>query len=111
MPNKDEKLSPGLFARVRLPLTAKHPMLLVDESAIRTDQSKKYVLMVNEQNQAQYRTVVPGPQIEGKRIIRDGLKPGEKYIANGQGRVFFPGQPVIEDKTTAPAANATALIR
>jgi RND family efflux transporter MFP subunit len=110
LPNKEEKLTPGLFARVRLPLTAKHPALLVDESAIRTDQSKKYVMMVNDKNLAEYRTVVPGPQIEGKRVIREGLKPGEKYIANGQGRVFFPGQPVIEDKT-APAAKATASTR
>jgi RND family efflux transporter MFP subunit len=108
LPNKEGKLTPGLFARVRLPLTAKHPLLLVDESAIGTDQSKKFVMTVNAQNLAEYRTVVPGPQIEGKRVIREGLKPGERYIANGQGRVFFPGQPVIEDKTPAGAKNTAS---
>jgi RND family efflux transporter MFP subunit len=107
LPNKDGKLTPGLFTRVRLPLTANHPVLLVDDSAIQTDMAKKYVLTVDEKSLAQYRTVVPGPTADGKRIIREGLKAGERIVVNGQGRVFMPGSPVMEDKTPPPA-KATA---
>jgi RND family efflux transporter MFP subunit len=110
LPNKEEKLTPGLFARVRLPITENHPTLLVEEAAISTDQSKKYVMTVDANSKAQYRTVVPGAQIEGKRVISDGLKAGERYIVNGQGRVFMPGQPVIEDRTP-PATQHTASVR
>lgn len=106
LPNPGEVLTPGLFARVRLPLTAKYPAILVEESAIRTDQSHKYVTMVDDKNLAQYRRVVPGPLHEGKRIIREGLKAGEKIIVNGQARIFMPGQPVQPE--VAPAAQPAA---
>ena len=98
LPNTNGALTPGLFARVRLPLTEKHKALLVDESAIRTDQSHKYVTMVNEKSLAEYRNVVPGPLFEGKRIVREGLKAGDRIVVNGQARIFMPGQPL------APAA-------
>ena len=113
LPNSDGKLTPGLFARVRLPLTAKYPALLVDESAIRTDQSRKYVTMVDEKSLAQYRPVVLGPLYEGKRIIRESLKPGEglkageKIVVNGQARVFMPGMPVVAEPA-APAPKSAA---
>jgi multidrug efflux pump subunit AcrA (membrane-fusion protein) len=58
-------------------------------------------MMVSPTNQAEYRPVVPGPQIEGKRVIKEGLKAGERYIANGHGRIFMPGSAVIEDKAAA----------
>ncbi len=107
LPNADGGLTPGLFARVRLPLTAKYPALLVDETAIRTDQSRKYVTMVDEKSLAQYRPVVMGPLYEGKRIIREGLKAGERIIVNGQARVFMPGMPVAAEPA-APAAKTAA---
>jgi RND family efflux transporter MFP subunit len=106
LPNKGERLTPGLFARVRLPLTPKYPALLVDESAIRTDQSRKFVLTVDEQSLAQYRPVVLGPQHGGKRIIREGLRAGEKIIVNGHARVFMPGQPVVAEAEPPPAPTA-----
>jgi RND family efflux transporter MFP subunit len=108
LPNKDGKLTPGLFARVRLPVTERRPTLLVEEAAISTNQSKKFVMTVDGNNVAQYRDVVPGSQVEGKRVIKEGLKAGEKYIVNGQGRVFFPGQPVIEDKTPSAVKNTAS---
>jgi RND family efflux transporter MFP subunit len=103
LPNTDDRFTPGLFTRVRLPLTAKYKALLIDESAIRTDQSRKYVTMVNDKSLAEYRPVVPGPLHEGKRIIREGLKAGEKIVVNGQARIFMPGQP-LTPAAAAPAA-------
>ena len=109
LPNPDGALTPGLFARVKLPLTAKYPALLVEEAAIRTDQSRKYVTMVTDKSTAEYRNVVLGPRFEGKRIIRDGLKAGEKVVSNGQARIFMPGQPlVITPDAPAPGAKTPA---
>ena len=106
LPNADGKLTPGLFARVRLPLTAKYPALLVDDSAIRTDQARKYVTLVDEKSLAAYRPVVLGPLYEGKRIIRDGLKAGEKIVVNGQARIFMPGQPLAPEAVPTPKTAA-----
>ncbi len=92
--NSDGMLTPGLFARIRLPMTAKYPALLIDEKSILTDQANKYVLGIDEKNISVYKPVVLGPVIDGKRIVRSGLKAGEKIIINGQARLPQPGMPV-----------------
>lgn len=93
-PNKEGILTPGLFARIRLPMTAKYPALLIDEKSILTDQANKYVLGVDDKNITVYKPVVIGPSIDGKRIIRSGIKAGEKIIINGMARLPIPGMPV-----------------
>lgn len=92
-PNPEGRILPGLFARLRLPTGAKAPMLLVDETAIGTDQAQKFVLTLSSSNTAAYRPVKLGPLVEGRRVVRDGLQPGEKVIVNGQARIR-PGMPV-----------------
>lgn len=92
--NPDGALTPGLFARVQLPMTAEYPALLIADSAVLTDQANKYVLGVNEQNLSEYKGVVLGPLVEGKRIVRSGLKKGDRIIVNGQARLPMPGMPV-----------------
>ena len=95
--NKDGSLTPGLFARIRLPMTAKYKALLVDEKSILTDQANKYVLGIDESKQpavSVYKPVTIGPAIEGKRIIRTGLTASDKIIINGQARLPMPGMPV-----------------
>lgn len=107
-PNPDGDLTPGLFARVRLPMTARYDALLVDEKSILTDQANKYVLGVDENSLSVYRPVVIGPSIDGKRVIRDGLKAGEKIIVNGQSRLPQPGMPVVaQDAATQASINST----
>lgn len=86
-PNEDGRIVPGLFARIRVPLTAKHPVLLVDEEAIGTDQAEKYVLTLTSTNTVAYQAVKLGPAVNGKRVIRDGLAPGKKIVVNGIQRV------------------------
>lgn len=95
--NADGILTPGLFARIRLPMTAKHKALLVDEKSILTDQANKYVLGVDASKKpavSVYKAVVVGPVLDGKRIIRSGLKPGDHIIINGQARLPQPGMPI-----------------
>jgi RND family efflux transporter MFP subunit len=99
-PNDDGRIVPGLFARIRIPLSERHPALLVDESAIGTDQAQKFVLTLTPTNTVQYQTVELGPLIEGKRVLRSGLEAGEKIVVNGIARVR-PGMRVTPQEEVA----------
>lgn len=92
-PNPDGRIVPGLFARVRIPAGAKQPALLIEETAIGTDQAQKFVLVLTSTNTAGYRPVQLGSLVDGKRVVRDGLAAGEKVIINGLAKVR-PGMPV-----------------
>jgi multidrug efflux system membrane fusion protein len=85
--NKDGTLTAGMFANVRLGSSEKVKALLVPERAIGTNQSKKYVLVVDEKNTANYREVVLGDHYEGQRIVQVGVNAGEKIIVNGLSHV------------------------
>jgi RND family efflux transporter MFP subunit len=89
-------LSPGLFARVRLPLGEPHRALLVTERAIDTDQGQKILYLVNAKNEVDSRSVRLGAIHDGLRAIEDGLKPGERVIVVGLQQVR-PGA-VVEPK-------------
>jgi RND family efflux transporter MFP subunit len=86
-PNPDEALVPGLFARVRLPVSSPTPALMVSERAIGTNQSQKFVLTVATDNTVNYRSVKLGPVLNGKRVIREGIQNGDRVIVNGLQRV------------------------
>jgi multidrug efflux pump subunit AcrA (membrane-fusion protein) len=96
---------PGLFARIRVPGSAKYPALLVDERAIGTDQAQKFVLTLTSTNTVAYRPVKLGAAVGGKRIIRDGLQPGEKVVLDILFAKVRPGMPVAPKEATA--ANAS----
>jgi multidrug efflux system membrane fusion protein len=106
-PNADGRIVPGLFARIRVPLSERHPALLVEERAIGTDQAQKFVLTLTSTNTVAYRQVQLGPFFEGRRIVRSGLEPSEKVVVNGLQRVR-PGMPVTPQaemaETTGPLA-------
>jgi RND family efflux transporter MFP subunit len=95
--NNDGSIVPGLFARIRIPLSDRHPAMLVDERAIGTDQSQKFVLVLTPTNTVAYQPVQLGPLVEGQRIVRSGLQPGDQIVVNGLERVR-PGMPVSADK-------------
>lgn len=107
--NDDGSIVPGLFARIRIPLSDRHPAMLVDERAIGTDQSQKFVLVLTPTNTVAYQPVELGPLVEGQRIIRSGLRPGDQIVVNGLERVR-PGMPVSAQKAlaAAPAGAQTA---
>ena len=104
-PNPDGHILPGLFARIRLASGGKHPALLVDETAIGTDQAQKYVLILTSTNTASYRPVKLGPVVEGKRVVREGVEVGEKVIVNGLARVR-PGVPVTPQEADKEPSTA-----
>jgi multidrug efflux system membrane fusion protein len=99
-PNEDGRIVPGLFARIRVPLSDKHTALLVSEQAIGTDQAQKYVLALTPTNTVSYQSVVLGPTIDGLRIIRSGVTGGEQIVINGMQRVR-PGMAVKAETAVA----------
>lgn len=97
IPNTDGVLVPGLFARVRVPTSAKKATILVSQRAIGTDQSQKFVYVVGADKKAERRTITLGPVVDGLRVVRSGLTAGEQVIVNGTQRVFVPGSPVTPE--------------
>ncbi len=93
--NDDNLLVPGLFARVQLSGddTVGKKAILISDRAVGTDQNRKFVYVVGADGKAAYRAVVLGPNIDGLRVVRQGIKPGEKIVVNGLQRVQ-PGAPV-----------------
>jgi multidrug efflux pump subunit AcrA (membrane-fusion protein) len=82
-PNKDEALSPGFFARVRVPIGQAHQALLVSDRAIDTDQGEKVLYIVNKTHEVVSRPVRLGVIHHGLREITGGLEPGEQVIVSG----------------------------
>lgn len=85
--NANGRLIPGQFVRLRMGQAKNDPALVVSERAIGTDQDKKYVLVVENDNKASYREVTLGPAVEGLRVVTQGLKSGERIVVNGLQRV------------------------
>lgn len=100
--NEDGRIVPGLFARIRIPLSDRHNALLIGERAVGTDQSQQYVLTLTETNTVAYQSVKLGPVIDGKRVVRSGLRGDEKIVVNGLQRVRS-GMAVTPQQETAQA--------
>jgi len=106
-PNKDEALSPGFFARVRVPIGQPHRALLVTDRAIDNDQGQKVLYVVNEKNEVVSRPVRLGALHDGLREIEGGLKPGERVVVNGLQQVR-PGLTVEPKLVDHPVPLAVA---
>jgi len=100
--NKDGYLTPGLFARVKLFGHNTFPAVLVDDRAVGTDQSQKFVYVVDADNKVSYRTVKIGRLTNGLRIVQEGLAAGETVVVNGLQRVH-PGQIVAPQRVAMDA--------
>ncbi len=85
--NADGALMPGQFARLRMGQAKAEPALLVSERAVGTDQNKKFVMVVDADNKADYREVTLGASVDGLRVVTSGLKAGERIVVNGLQRV------------------------
>jgi RND family efflux transporter MFP subunit len=83
IPNKDLSILPGQFGRVRLIGSSPYQALLLPDSAVATDQSRKVVFVVKDDDTVEARAVTLGPLDEGLRVIRDGLKPEDRVIVDG----------------------------
>lgn len=111
IPNKDYSILPGQFGRVRLIGSSPYEALLIPDTAVATDQSRKIVFVVKEDDTVEARPVILGPIDDGLRVIREGLKPEERVIIEGLQRArvgakVAPHAPKDSPKT-APAGNKT----
>jgi multidrug efflux system membrane fusion protein len=85
--NPTGELTPGLYAKVRTGGSASQDAILVDDRAVGTDQDKKYVMVVGDDNRVTYRTVVLGPLVNGLRVVVSGLHKDERIVVDGLQRV------------------------
>lgn len=83
IPNHDLSILPGQFGRVRLIGSSPYETLLLPDAAIATDQSRKIVFVVKDDDTVEARAVELGPINEGLRVIRTGLKPEDRVIIDG----------------------------
>ncbi len=81
------------------------PALVINERAIGTDQDKKFVFVVGEDNKATYREVKLGAASDGLRVVTRGLKDGERVVVNGLQRVR-PGAVVAPEVVPMETASA-----
>lgn len=99
LPNKSLLFAPGLFARVRLVSGDRRPATLVQDRSIGTDQDRKFVLVLKDDNTVEYRPITLGRLVDGLRVVESGLAPGERVVVNGLMRVR-PGMKVVAQNTS-----------
>jgi multidrug efflux system membrane fusion protein len=91
--NEDGALVPGMFVSVRMGGATEDNALLVPETAVGSDQSKRFVFVVGPGSKAEYRSVTLGAEIDGRRVVTAGLQPGDRLILDGLQKLA-PGAPV-----------------
>src|SRR4029077_7987110 len=102
VPNKDLSVLPGQFGRVRLIGSSPYEAVLIPDTAIATDQSRKIVFVVKDDNTVEAKPVTLGPLDEGLRVIREGLKADDHVIVDGLQRARV-GAKVTPHPVAAPA--------
>ncbi|MEF7614398.1 efflux RND transporter periplasmic adaptor subunit [Aquincola sp. MAHUQ-54] len=85
--NPQGQLTPGQFARLRMGQARTSEALLLNERAVGTDQSKRFVMVVGEGDKLVWREVTLGATVDGLRIVTSGLQAGERVVVNGLQRV------------------------
>ena len=82
-PNKDRLMSPGFFAKVRIPGSGEYDGLLIRDAAVGDDQGSSYVWVIDAEDKAVYRPIKLGPLLDGLRVVREGLKADERVVILG----------------------------
>lgn len=97
--NRDTIIYPGLFGRARLMGRANFETLLLPEKAINTDQNRKFVYIVSDENRATRSYITPGKLLDnGLVVVEDGLKGNERVVVDGMQRIRAPEQPVTPEE-------------
>jgi RND family efflux transporter MFP subunit len=104
-PNPDGLFTPGMFGRVRVPGSPPHTVLLVPDVAVGTEQSRKYVLVVDDGGVARQKYVTLAQLDGGLRVVKDGLAATDRVVVSGLMRVR-PGVKVTVQEKGTPAASS-----
>ena len=86
-------LTPGMFGNMRLSDGGTAHALLVPDTAVQTDQTRKTLLVVARDNKVSVKPVILGPVIDGLRVIESGLKPADRVVIVGT-QMAIPGSTV-----------------
>ena len=106
--NKNQLLTPGIFGRVQL-FGGEYDALLIPDTAIVSDQSRKIVFTVNKDNVVQAKPVTLGPLVEGLRVVREGLAATDNVVLDGLANPMVrPGAKVMPQKGEIKTADAKA---
>ena len=96
--NKDHLLTPGVFGRIQL-YGGEYDALLIPDSAVVSDQARKIVFLVGNDNVVQARPVTLGPVVDGLRVVRTGLKADDKVVLDGLSNPMVrPGAKIVPQK-------------
>jgi RND family efflux transporter MFP subunit len=106
--NADGLFTPGMFARVQLPASDPYQALLLPDSAIGTEQSRKYVLVVSADNTVVQRYVTLGDLADGLRVIKTGLAADDRVIVNGLIQARLGAKVTPQEQPASPQAQAPA---
>src|SRR6202042_3369394 len=104
---KDLSILPGQFGRVRLIGSSPYEALLVPDTAVATDQSRKIVFVVKADDTVEARAVTLGPLDDGLRVVREGLKPDDRVIVDGLQRARVGAKVSPHEAKAAPAGGKT----
>jgi len=105
-PNPNYFITPGQFGRVRVPMSQLHPVLLVPDASVVTDQSTKMLFTVTPDGTVMPKPVELGPVVDGNlRIISSGIDKDDDVIVKGllrarPGQKVTPQQGTVEDAAT-----------
>lgn len=91
--NEDGLLKPGMFVRLKIPVSDSYPAVLVPDTAIGTDQATKFVYVVNSDNEVEQRSVVVGDRKDNLRVIKSGVTANESVVVAGM-QLIQPGMKV-----------------
>ncbi|WP_461483789.1 efflux RND transporter periplasmic adaptor subunit [Porticoccus sp.] len=98
--NTDGALTPGMYANVHLGAPKETNVMLLPTKAIGTNQDKKFVYIVDENNTVGYREVTLGEYHQGQRVIESGPESGSLVVVNGLSHIR-PGMPVEAEIVSA----------
>jgi len=106
-PNPDYLLRPGLYAKIRVAADVERGAVLVPQSAVLETQGQAQVAVVGADSRVSLRTVKTGKQAGSLRIIKEGLKPGERVIIEGLQKVSDGMEVKPRLASAAPESAAT----
>ncbi|WP_084004612.1 efflux RND transporter periplasmic adaptor subunit [Terasakiispira papahanaumokuakeensis] len=94
LPNPQEQLKPGQFARVNVPVAQHQAALVLDRKAVIADQARRFVYVINDEQKAIPHPVTLGQTVGNRVMITSGLQAGDRVVVNGIQKIFFAGMPV-----------------
>ena len=99
LPNSDGLLKSGSYISIVMPYDRIENALLVKDASIGTDQTGKFIYVVNDSNEVEYRRIDTGSIIDDTlRLVTAGLEPGERYVTKALLKVRngMPVSPIME---------------